>query len=67
LSCSPGYCRRENRRIRTFRYVPHHLVDDYQLLGWMMVDDLGGTPHGQWQVLMEWLCDCPLRESKGMR
>ena len=44
--------------IKTFRMVPHHLAEDYCRLGWMPTPALAGTIHGEWSVLMIWLCDC---------
>lgn len=44
---------------RLFRYVPHHRTLDYARLGWTIADTLEGTPHGQWAILMTWLCECP--------
>jgi len=38
----------------TFRYVEHHLMNDYAQSGWKLDDDLQGTPHGQYSVLMKW-------------
>jgi hypothetical protein len=45
-------------KTKTFRYVPHHLAEDYCRLGWMPLCALDGTVHGYWSVLMVWLCDC---------
>ena len=44
---------------RLFRYVPHAYALDYARLGWTIADTLEGTPHGQWAILMTWLCECP--------
>lgn len=43
------------------RYVSHHRVLDYLLCGWMVAADLGPT-HGEYRVLMSWLCNCSLTE-----
>ncbi len=44
---------------RWFRFVPHHLAPDYLLTGWYDPNvDL--AHHGEYSVLLEWLCDCPL-------
>lgn len=40
-----------------FRYVPHHKVEDYFALGWMILNDMQGTHHGRHAVIM-WRCDC---------
>ena len=32
-------------------------IEDYQLMGWVVVADLGPT-HGAWSVLAVWLCEC---------
>ena len=44
---------------RVFRYAPHHAADDFLRLGWVPSDALAGTIHGEWSVLMFWLCACP--------
>lgn len=44
-----------------YRMVPHHEADDSVRLGWMPTPALDGTIHGQWSVLMLWLCECPMR------
>lgn len=46
-------------RIRFFLSVPHHEIEDYLLLGYVMRDTFMGTPREYYAVLMEWLCDCP--------
>ena len=43
----------------TLRYVRHERSADYLRLGWVVVDDLAGTPHGQWSCLMKWPHDGP--------
>ena len=45
-------------RERIFRYVAHHQVLDYARLGWTIADTLAGSPHGEYSILMVWLCDC---------
>jgi hypothetical protein len=42
-----------------FRYVRHENIADYERLGWLVVAELH-PPHGQYSVLMQWLCDCPV-------
>jgi hypothetical protein len=42
-----------------FRYVRHENIADYEGLGWLVVAELH-PPHGQYSVLMQWLCDCPV-------
>ena len=42
----------------TARYVRHELVLDHARLGWIIGDDLADVHHGQYGVLMLWLCDC---------
>jgi hypothetical protein len=32
-------------------------IEDYQLMGWVVVAELGPT-HGAWSVLAVWLCEC---------
>lgn len=35
-----------------FRYVRHEDVERYKAEGWTVVDDLCGTHHGEYAVLM---------------
>jgi hypothetical protein len=46
----------------TFRYVNHDRVFDYARLGWCLADLFGGCYHGEFSVLMVWICKCPLAE-----
>jgi hypothetical protein len=39
------------------RYVRHERVPYYLRCGWMFVASLGPT-HGEWSVLLGWLCRC---------
>jgi hypothetical protein len=43
--------------VRTFRYVLHERVADYERLGWLVVAELGPV-HGEWSVLAEYICSC---------
>lgn len=36
------------------RYVPHMHVGEWLAKGWTISDDLTGTTHGAWSVLMKW-------------
>ena len=46
-----------------FRFAPHHLVQDYLDTGWHLANvDL--DHHGEYSVLLQWLCDCPLPASR---
>lgn len=46
-----------------FRLVRHHRVQDYLNVGWHIAQhDL--LHHGDWSVLLTWLCDCPVVEPK---
>lgn len=45
---------------KTFRYVAHGRAVDMARLGWLPVADLGPV-HGEWSILMEWLCNCPAK------
>lgn len=45
--------------IRTFQYAPLRNVADWLALGWLPHSALRGTHHGDWSVLVEWLCSCP--------
>jgi len=40
--------------ISWFRYVLHRQVAEYEAKGWILADDLAGTSHGNWSVLMKW-------------
>ena len=43
------------------KYVPIHAADDHIRMGWMAVlPGLVGTSHGEWSVLMQWVCGCPV-------
>jgi len=48
---------------RIFRFVTWPVLEDFLLLGWMVVADLGPT-HGEWSCLCEWRCDCRVIEAK---
>ena len=41
------------------RYVRHADVLDYARLGWHLADTFGDICHGEYGVLMIWLCACP--------
>jgi hypothetical protein len=43
--------------ITWLRYVPHHLVASFEAIGWVLDDDLRGTSHGEYAVLMRWAGD----------
>lgn len=47
-----------------FRFVRHADVLVYLKCGWVARPALNGTHHGEWSVLMEWLCDCELKQPK---
>jgi hypothetical protein len=49
---------------RIFRYATHERVLDYLLLGWHIACADLGPPHGQYAVLLEWLCACPRAEPR---
>jgi hypothetical protein len=40
------------------RFVPHDRTIDYLRLGWCPSPALDDTPHGQYSVLMSWICQC---------
>ena len=50
--------------IRIFRYVPIGLAGDYCRLGWVPSPALRDTYHGEFAVLMEWVCGCPACEPR---
>ena len=43
------------------KYVIHERVEDHLRCGWMGLGQMPGH-HGQWAVLMEWPCQCPVVE-----
>lgn len=45
-------------RDRLFRYIRRRRVPAFIASGWIAHPALNGTHHGDWSVLMEWLCDC---------
>lgn len=40
--------------ITYLKYVAHSLVEKHLAAGWVLSDDLSGTTHGQYSVLMQW-------------
>jgi hypothetical protein len=57
---------RQRTMTMTYRYVEHHRVHDFALCGWHIADTLNDTPHGQYSILMVWLCDCPCVVPRGL-
>ena len=49
---------------RIFRYAPIELAEDYCRLGWVSSPALEGTYHGEFAVLMEWMCVCQALEPR---
>jgi hypothetical protein len=48
-----------------FRFVTHARADGYLKLGWLPTTALLGTYHGQFSVLIKWICPtCPAVEPK---
>jgi hypothetical protein len=45
-----------------FRYVKHRDAEAYCRLGWLPTDSLDGSYHGEFSVLMTWLCECKCTE-----
>ena len=37
-----------------FRYVPHDRVEAMKAQGWTVANDMQGTRHGTYAVLMQW-------------
>lgn len=44
--------------IRTFHFARLTEIGDWLALGWLPHDALQGTHHGNWSVLVEWICSC---------
>lgn len=45
----------------TYAYAPIGLIDEYLRLGWYPHNSFEGCErHGQYAVLVEWLCQCDL-------
>lgn len=40
--------------ITWLRYVSHYDIDQFSALGWRLSDDLTGTHHGKYSVIMFW-------------
>lgn len=51
-------------RTGIFRYVRHSDAETYCQLGWSPIDALEGTHHGDYAVLMMWLCECKAAEPR---
>lgn len=43
--------------ITYLRYVPHNQLLAFLAKGWKISDELHGSNHGQWSVLMYWPFD----------
>jgi len=43
--------------MRWFRYVRHDRVAEFEQRGWVVVDNLEGSPHAAHAVLMGWAKD----------
>ena len=55
---------------RTLAFVPHDMIPDYEMLGWMRLAQLGDV-HGRWSELLGFCCNCrpvtPLRPSPAVQ
>jgi hypothetical protein len=49
------------------KYVPLHDIDAHLALGWMAVPETSYFHHGEYAILMEWRCSCPIREPTSPR
>ncbi len=47
-----AYARDEPNGCTTYRYVPHHLIEQYEADGWEVVNDMADCHHGHHSVLM---------------
>jgi hypothetical protein len=46
------------------RFVVHHRAVDYARLGWTIENTIEGCHQGEYSILMESLCDCPVVEPR---
>lgn len=46
----------------TLRFVPHHRVLDYLMVGWHILVPDAGTHRREYSVIMAWLCTCKTKE-----
>jgi hypothetical protein len=54
----------DSAELPPIKFVPHGAVEDHLRLGWQpcgIDGGLVGTPHGEWSIMMEWICRCPLK------
>jgi hypothetical protein len=49
------------KREQVFAYAGLWNIEDWLRLGWLPHDSLGGCKHGDYAVLVEWCCSCPLK------
>ena len=42
--------------------VTYDRVPDWLNLGWLVIADLGPT-HGEWSLMMGWLCECECKKA----
>ena len=46
-----------------FRYARLERLDDFMLLGWLPVSELGPV-HGYYSILAAWICGCSIPEPR---
>lgn len=48
------------------RFVRHQEVSAYLRMGWLALNSLDGTHHGEWSTHMVWLCHCEALEPRSV-
>lgn len=61
MTCAtPASDVRSNASESVFAYVRYEQAADFLRTGWLPHPSLQGTNHGNYAVLMEWPCKCPI-------
>jgi hypothetical protein len=59
-SSGRGMSKCQMAREKVLRYARYPDVDAYLKQGWIYRPGLEGCHHGEWSVILEWLCECPV-------
>ena len=51
---SEGKAGRQGFKETTLKFCPHNELLSHLSKGWTLSDELHGTSHGHWSVLLEW-------------